>query len=75
MIKIMKTWKIFNFKMKHLGMKGQSLVEFVLLLAAIASISFLFVTATNKYIARYWKYSVNLIVNDHPTHGKKIELK
>jgi hypothetical protein len=73
MIKIMKTWKIFN--LKRLGMRGQSLVEFVLLLAAIASLSFLFVTATNKYIARYWKYSVNLIVNDHPTDGKKIELR
>ncbi len=69
----MKTWKIFN--LKRLGMRGQSLVEFVLLLAAIASLSFLFVTATNKYIARYWKYSVNLIVNDHPTDGKKIELR
>ncbi len=73
----MKSWKIFNLKKKQslLWERGQSLVEFVLLLAAITSVSFLFVAGTNRYIGKFWKYSVNLIVNDDPRDGKKIELK
>jgi hypothetical protein len=63
------------YNLLFLRNKGQSLVEFVLLLAAIAGISYLFVAGINKYIAKYWEYSVNLIVNDKPGNTKKLNLK
>jgi hypothetical protein len=33
------------------------------------------VAGINKYIAKYWEYSVNLIVNDKPGNTKKLNLK
>jgi hypothetical protein len=78
----MKTWKKllnlkrFNhFRRKCLGEKGQSIVEFVLLLSAIASISYFFMGFMNANIARYWEYSVNLIVNDSPAKPKKLNIR
>jgi len=80
MVKTMKTWmllKKFNFsnyfKRKYLSERGQSIVEFVLLLAAITSLSYFFIYVMNRNIARYWEYSVNLIVNDKPG-GKSLNL-
>lgn len=51
---------------KHLNQRGQAIVEFVLLLAAITTVSYLFVFIMNRGIAYYWEYSVNLVVNDKP---------
>ncbi len=48
-------------------------MEFVLLLAAITSLSYFFIYVMNRNIARYWEYSVNLIVNDKPG-GKTLNL-
>jgi len=52
--------------MKALGERGQSIVEFVLLLAVITGLSYGFVAMMNKNLARYWQYSANLIVHDKP---------
>jgi len=51
---------------KLLKERGQSIVEFVLLLLVITSISYAFVDIVNRNIALYWEYSVNLIINDKP---------
>ena len=78
----MKPWKkklilkrIRSFSKRYLGEKGQSIVEFVLLLSAIASISYFFMGFMNANIARYWEYSVNLIVNDSPSKPKKLNIR
>jgi len=58
--------KKFNSYFKKLQQKGQSLVEFVLLLAVIGGISFSFVFFINRTLGKYWEYSANLIINDRP---------
>lgn len=80
MVEIMKPWKLLP-KSKFLkalnekvGEKGQSIVEFVLLLAVITSISYGFVAVMNGNIARYWEYSANLVVNDRPGGPKAVSL-
>jgi hypothetical protein len=50
--------------------KGQTIVEFVLLLSVILSVSFGIVWFFNKNLARYWEYSANLVVTDKP--GEKV---
>jgi hypothetical protein len=63
----MKHWKVLPFNLKkQLGQKGQTLIEFVLLLTVIAGISFGFVSLMNRNITSYWQYSVNLIIDDRP---------
>jgi hypothetical protein len=64
----MKPWKLLPQPkfMKALGQRGQSIVEFVLLLAVITGLSYGFVAMMNKNLARYWQYSANLIVDDKP---------
>jgi Flp pilus assembly pilin Flp len=66
----MKYWNLLPFKKRLRNLlrqqKGQSLVEFVLLLAVIAGISFTFAIFMNKSLSRYWQYSVNLIIDDRP---------
>ena len=52
---------------KYLSAKGQSIVEFVLLLFAITVISYGFVAQMNQFLAKMWEYSATLIVNDKPT--------
>lgn len=76
MVKFMKSRNSFTLQKlfkklfgKNLSERGQSIVEFVLLLAAITFLSYFFVAVMNRNIGRYWEYSVNLIVNDKP--GKK----
>lgn len=67
--KHMKHRMSLNFKkcINHpVNQQGQSIVEFVLLLAMIAGISFAFVTFMNRHISRYWEYSVNLVIDDRP---------
>jgi hypothetical protein len=64
----MKSRKLLpqNKFLKALGQRGQSIVEFVLLLAVITGLSYGFVAVMNKNLARYWEYSANLIVDDKP---------
>jgi hypothetical protein len=44
--------------------KGQSLVEFVLLITSIMLISLLFLKVTNTNIAKYWLYMGKLLMED-----------
>ncbi len=66
----MKHWKRLPHKIrrlvKRLNQRGQSLVEFVLLLAVISMLSYGFVSVMNRNIGNYWQYAVNLIINDRP---------
>lgn len=72
----MKSRKLLplNSFRKKLGQKGQSIVEFVLLLTVITVISMTFVGFMNRNLARYWEYSVNLIINDSPGGAKAVTL-
>jgi competence protein ComGC len=49
---------------KLLQQKGQSLVEFVLLLAVISMLSYSFVAVINSNLGTYWEHCVNIVVND-----------
>jgi hypothetical protein len=51
-------------KLLLLKQKGQTLVEFVLLLAVVSGISYTFVAFMNRNITRYWEHAANLIIND-----------
>jgi len=51
---------------KFLNKRGQSLVEFVLLLAVISGLSYGFVAVMNRHLVKYWEYSVNLVIDDKP---------
>ena len=51
--------------------KGQSLVEFILLISAIMLISLSFLRLTNSGIAKYWLYMGNLL-NENPTKQLKL---
>ena len=66
----MKQWKRLPKKIqeifKRFNQRGQSLVEFVLLLAVISMLSYGFVAVMNRNIGNYWQYAVNLIINDRP---------
>lgn len=72
----MKYWKILtnNKFLKKLGSRGQSIVEFVLLLAVITGVSYGFVAFMNRNLARYWEYSANLIVNGKAGGPKAVQL-
>ena len=56
----------FFLKIKRVKQKGQALVEFILLLVVLSTVSFAFVTLMNRSLSRYWEYSVNLIIDDKP---------
>lgn len=51
---------------------GQSLVEFVLLLLVIVTLSFGFIRVANGNLADYWKAYVRLIVDD-PSQNANID--
>jgi p-aminobenzoyl-glutamate transporter AbgT len=75
----MKPWKLFpsKFFTKALAthaQRGQSIVEFVLLLFVITTVSYGFVALMNKNLARYWEYSASLIVNDVPGKDERFKL-
>jgi len=64
---IMKLKKIFFISSNNSRKQsGQGVVEYVLLLAVISSITYLFVGFMNKNLARYWEHAANLVVNDKP---------
>jgi hypothetical protein len=72
----MKPWLYLRkFKHKFLNQRGQSVVEFVLLLFAITFLSWGFIRFMNASVAKYWEYSANLIVNDKPGGPKKVNLQ
>lgn len=75
-IEIMKhrNFRSFLNNLKRVRQKGQALVEFVLLLVVLSTISFLFVALMNRSLSRYWEYSINLIIDDRPgTNGQQIQ--
>jgi flagellar biogenesis protein FliO len=43
---------------------GQTLVEFIFLLAIIMTLSILFMKVVNQNLATYWQFFVTKIVND-----------
>ena len=51
---------------------GQSLVEFVLLLLVIVTLSFGFIRVANGNLGEYWKAYVRLIVDD-PSQNASID--
>ncbi len=51
---------------------GQSLVEFILLLLVIVTLSFGFIRVANGNLSEYWRAYVRLIVDD-PTQNASIE--
>lgn len=62
-MKIRKLLPTFILKKKS-NQKGQSIVEFVLLLAVISGISFAFVAFMNRSLTKYWVNAVKVIVDD-----------
>jgi hypothetical protein len=56
-----------------LGQRGQSLIEFVLLLLVVATISFMFVKLVNSQIANIWVDFAKIIVDDE-TQNSRLEL-
>jgi hypothetical protein len=64
----MKLWKMLpkRFLEKKNRQKGQAVVEFVLLLAVMALITFYFVIFMNRNLSRYWEFAANLVINDDP---------
>jgi hypothetical protein len=63
-----------SFKAKLDGQRGQTIVEFVLLLFVITMVSYGFVAVMNRNLARYWDYSAGLIVNDKPGKDPRFNL-
>lgn len=62
-MKIRKLLPNLSFRKKS-SQKGQSIVEFVLLLAVISGISFAFVAFMNRSLSKYWVKAVKVIVDD-----------
>lgn len=62
-MKIRKLLPKFGLKNKS-NQKGQSIVEFVLLLAVISGISFAFVALMNRSLTKYWVKAVKVVVED-----------
>ena len=55
---------------------GQTLVEFVLLLLVIMSISFGYMSVVNRGIADYWQAMGNILMKDVKPPGKRnLELR
>jgi hypothetical protein len=76
----MKLWKLRSLiKLscrRWLNQKGQTLVEFVLLLAVVSSLSYGFVSIMNKNIGAYWEHCVNLVINDgNPNLPKQAKIE
>lgn len=61
-----RNFRSFLLRIKRVKQKGQALVEFILLLVVLSTVSFGFVTFMNRNLSRYWEYSVNLIIDDKP---------
>ena len=70
-MKLRNRLPLFRIKCsKWINQKGQTLVEFVLLLAVVSSISYAFVSTMNTFVGKYWTHCVNLVINDgHPNRA------
>lgn len=66
-----------NYKFsRYFGQRGQTLVEFVLLLAVISTLSYGFVSIMNRNIGAYWEHCVNLVINDgNPNLPKQAKIQ
>jgi hypothetical protein len=53
--------------------KGQTILEFALLLLVIVTVSFSFVALINLRLASVWEYVVNIVVYDKPVKNLKIK--
>ncbi len=53
-----------HFFQTKLNRRGQTLVEFILLLVVIMTISLLFMKVVNSNLAIYWKFIVTKVVGD-----------
>jgi len=61
---------------RWINQRGQTLVEFVLLLAVVSSISYGFVSIMNRNIGAYWEHCVNLVINDgNPNLPKQAKIE
>ena len=58
-----------------LNQRGQSLVEFVLLLAVISMLSYGFVAVMNRNIGAYWEHCVNLVVTDNDPDKPRLKVE
>lgn len=56
-----------------LNEKGQTILEFALLLLVIVTVSFSFVALINLRLASVWEYVVNIVVYDKPVKNLKIK--
>lgn len=75
---IMKSWKFIPRKFKAafkkvMNSRGQTILEFMLLLLVLTTVSYGFVALVNMRIASYWEYAVNIIVYDKPVKTIKIK--
>jgi len=61
--KILST-DFLEFLEKTESERGQSVVEFVLLLLVIMGFSMLFLALTNRNLSTYWRYLVKIVVDD-----------
>ena len=57
-----------------LRQKGQSLVEFVLLLAVISGLSYGFVAIMSKNLGMYWEHCVNIVVSDGESNRPRLKI-
>jgi Flp pilus assembly pilin Flp len=69
-------YEMFEEEEKFLNEDGQTLVEFVLLLIVIMTISFTYMSAVNRGIADYWVAMGNTLLIDVKTPSKRpLELR
>ena len=68
----LKFWNLFPLKLKN-NIKGQTLVEFLLLLLVITAISMAFMRLTNQGLAKLWISFAKIIIDD-PVESAKIDI-
>jgi competence protein ComGC len=63
-MKLRKYFLHLRKQLRKFGQKGQTLVEFVLLLAVISTISYAFVAFMNRSLATYWEQAAYMVIRD-----------
>jgi len=74
-MKLRKYFLHLRQKFKKFGQKGQTLVEFVLLLAVISTISYAFVAFMNRSLATYWEQAAYMIIRDGNPQAEKPQIQ
>ncbi len=69
----MESGKILPEQHQKRKQGGQTLIEFILLLLVVASISFAFLSLANTNLGRFWVAYVRMIVDD-PGQNSVIDL-